>query len=168
MPHHDWMDFGFIELYFLYPPVCGVLLYRSRPKMAKNHLTKRFKTTIRQKVFESCANSFFDDTYGLKLFRNILIKFMFSKKATKIDKIFTNYLTVCSQINGEDFINFCGLLKNMNFNDVTNLSLNGLYLLTWHLLKSRKRFLADFTEASEAPESYLCNSQHQTLSSWMK
>ena len=67
------MDFGFIELYFLYPPVCGVLLYRSRPKMAQNHLTKRFKTTIRQKVFESCANSFFDDTYGLKLFRNILI-----------------------------------------------------------------------------------------------
>ena len=73
MPHHDWMDFGFIELYFLYPPVCGVLLYRSRPKMAKNHLTKRFKTTIRQKVFESCTNSFFDDTDGLKLFRNILI-----------------------------------------------------------------------------------------------
>ena len=72
-PHHDWMDFGFIELYFLYPPVCGVLLYRSRPKMAKNHLTKRFKTTIRQKVFESCANSFFDDNDGLKLFRNILI-----------------------------------------------------------------------------------------------
>ena len=67
------MDFGFIELYFLYPPVCGVLLYRSRPKMAQNHLTKRFKTAIRQKVFESCANSFFDDIYGLKLFRNILI-----------------------------------------------------------------------------------------------
>ena len=30
---------------------------------------------------------------------------MFSKKATKFDKIFTT-----DQIDGEDFINFCGLL----------------------------------------------------------
>ena len=38
---------------------------------------------------------------------------MFSKKATKIDKIFTDDLTLCSkrQINGEDFIDFCGLLR---------------------------------------------------------
>ena len=38
---------------------------------------------------------------------------MFSKKATKIDTIFTVNLTVCSnrQIDGEDFINFCGLLR---------------------------------------------------------
>ena len=38
---------------------------------------------------------------------------MFSKKAKKIDKIFTVDLTVCSkcQINGEDFVNFCGLLR---------------------------------------------------------
>ena len=37
---------------------------------------------------------------------------MFSKKATKIDKIFTMDLTLCSkcQIDDEDFINFCGLL----------------------------------------------------------
>ena len=36
---------------------------------------------------------------------------MFSKKATKIDEIFTGDLTLCSkcQIDGEDFINFCGL-----------------------------------------------------------
>ena len=42
-----------------------------------------------------------------------LIKFMFSKKATKIDKIFTINLTVCSnrQIDVEDFVNFCGLLR---------------------------------------------------------
>ena len=40
------------------------------------------------------------------------VKFMFSKKATKFDKIFTVHLTLCSkcQINGEDFVNFCGLL----------------------------------------------------------
>ena len=36
---------------------------------------------------------------------------MFSKKATKFDKIFTVDLTLCSkcQIDGEDFFNFCGL-----------------------------------------------------------
>ena len=41
------------------------------------------------------------------------LKFMFSKKATKIDEIFTVDLTLCSkcQINGEDFVNFCGLLR---------------------------------------------------------
>ena len=38
-----------------------------------------------------------------------LVKLMFSKKAT----IFTVDLTLCSkcQIDGEDFVNFCGLLK---------------------------------------------------------
>ena len=38
---------------------------------------------------------------------------MFSKKATKIDEIFTVNLTLCSkcQIYGEDFANFCGLLR---------------------------------------------------------
>ena len=38
---------------------------------------------------------------------------MFSKKTTKFDKIFTVDLTLCSkyQIDGEDFVNFCGLLR---------------------------------------------------------
>ena len=41
------------------------------------------------------------------------LKFMFSKKATKIDKIFTVDLMVTRycQIDGEDFVNFCGLLR---------------------------------------------------------
>ena len=41
------------------------------------------------------------------------LKFMFSKKATKIDKIFTVDLTVTTyyQSDGEDFVNFCGLLR---------------------------------------------------------
>ena len=41
------------------------------------------------------------------------LKFIFSKKATKIDKIFTIDLTFTTyrQINSEDFINFCGLLR---------------------------------------------------------
>ena len=52
---------------------------------------------------------FFDFMLSL----NYAVKFMFSKKATKIDKIFTADLTLCStcQIDGEDFINFCGLLR---------------------------------------------------------
>ena len=38
---------------------------------------------------------------------------MFSKKATKFDKIFTVDLTLTAncQIDGEDFLNFCGLLR---------------------------------------------------------
>ena len=42
----------------------------------------------------------------------VLVKFMFCK-ATKFDKIFTVNLTLCSkcQIDGEDFVNFCGLLR---------------------------------------------------------
>ena len=41
------------------------------------------------------------------------VKIMFSKKATKFDKIFTVDLTLTKycQIDGEDFINFCGLLR---------------------------------------------------------
>ena len=41
------------------------------------------------------------------------LKFMFSKRATKIDEIFTVDLTLRSkcQIDGEDCVNFCGLLR---------------------------------------------------------
>ena len=39
----------------------------------------------------------------------MILKIMFSKKATKIEEIFTVDLTVCSkcQIDGEDFVKFC-------------------------------------------------------------
>ena len=42
---------------------------------------------------------------------------MFSKKATIIDEIFTVDLTLCSkcQIDGEDFVDFCGLLRKHEF-----------------------------------------------------
>ena len=42
-----------------------------------------------------------------------MVKFMFSKKATKIDKIFTVDLMVTTycQIDGKDFVNLCGHLK---------------------------------------------------------
>ena len=41
------------------------------------------------------------------------LKSIFSKKATKFDKIFIFDLTLCSkcQIDGEDFVNFCGFLR---------------------------------------------------------
>ena len=41
----------------------------------------------------------------------VALKFVFSKKATKIDKIFIVDLTVCSkcQTDGEDLVIFCGL-----------------------------------------------------------
>ena len=41
------------------------------------------------------------------------LKFVFSKKATKFDKIFAVdfTLTTYCQIDGEDFVNFCGLLR---------------------------------------------------------
>ena len=45
------------------------------------------------------------------------LKFKFSKKATKIDEIFTVDLTLCSkcQIYGEDFLNIRGLLRKYEF-----------------------------------------------------
>ena len=41
------------------------------------------------------------------------LEFVFSKKAPKIDEIFTVDLLLCSkcQMDGEDFVNFCGLLR---------------------------------------------------------
>ena len=43
----------------------------------------------------------------------VLLKLIFSKKATQIDKIFTINLTftIWCQIINEDFVNFCGLLR---------------------------------------------------------
>ena len=45
------------------------------------------------------------------------LKFMFSKKVTKIDEIFTVDLTVTTycQIDGEDFVNFVAFSENVNF-----------------------------------------------------
>ena len=55
---------------------------------------------------------------------------MFSKKATKIDKILTVDLTLSSkcQIYGEDFVNSSGLLRKYE-----------LYYLIWVVKKIRER-----------------------------
>ena len=55
---------------------------------------------------------------------------MFSKKATKNDKIFTVDLTLCSkrQIDGEDFVNFRALLRKyelyMKYKNFVKLFIN--------------------------------------------
>ena len=59
-----------------------------------------------------CAINLFPDQMGGK--RNILGEiFMFFKQPTKIEEIFTVHLTLTTlcQINSEDFVKFCGLLR---------------------------------------------------------
>ena len=58
-----------------------------------------------------------------------LVKFMFSKKATKINKIFTVDLTVTTycQIDGEDFVNFCGLLRKREHYEKQNIEICLIY-----------------------------------------
>ena len=48
---------------------------------------------------------------------------MFSKKATKFDEIFPVDLTLCSkcQIDGEDSVNFCGLLRKYEWSRIKNI-----------------------------------------------
>jgi len=50
---------------------------------------------------------------GLWGLDNVRIKFMVSKKDTKIEEIFTVDLTLCSkcQIDDIDSVKFCGLLR---------------------------------------------------------
>ena len=61
---------------------------------------------------------------------NIFVKFVFSKKATKFDKIFTVDLTLTTncQIDGEDFLNFCGLLRK---HELQTSTFKPLYFLKW-------------------------------------
>ena len=58
---------------------------------------------------------------------------MFSKKATIIDEIFTVNLTVSSkcQIDGEDFVNFCGLLRK---NELYYNEISAIYRC-WHQVR---------------------------------
>ena len=58
---------------------------------------------------------------------------MFSKKAIKIEKIFTIDLTVTTyrQIDGEDFVNFCGLLRKCElYNEIEKISSTTLLTLS--------------------------------------
>ena len=57
---------------------------------------------------------------------------MFSKKANKIDKIFTVVLTSTTycQIESEDFIDFCGLLRKHELYLVKNVELNSSLIIS--------------------------------------
>ena len=59
---------------------------------------------------------------------------MFSKEATKIDEIFTIDLTLCGkgQIDSEDFVNFCGLLRKHEL-------YTGIFLALCIVIHSRKK-----------------------------
>ena len=52
-------------------------------------------------------------------FIKTVLKFVFSKKATNFDEIFTVDLTLTTycQIDGEDFFNFVAFLENINFTE---------------------------------------------------
>ena len=68
---------------------------------------------------------------------------MFSKKTTKFDKIFTVDLTITTycEIDGEDFVNFCGLLrKHELYKQQSQLQIAWIFLLllSWFLYKSKQ------------------------------
>ena len=54
---------------------------------------------------------------------------MFSKKATKIHKIFMVELTFKSkwQIDGKDFVSFCGLLRKHKLYDGKKFHMEGIW-----------------------------------------
>ena len=65
------------------------------------------------------------------------LKFVFSKKATKFEKIFTVDLTLTTycQIDGEDFANFCGLLRKheLYHMDLMDLLSKLIWALEWQI-----------------------------------
>ena len=63
-----------------------------------------------------------------RMYVHCVVKVMFSKKATQMDKICTVYLTFTTwcQIICEDFINFCGLLRK---NELYSTGFNEWFLL---------------------------------------
>ena len=70
---------------------------------------------------------------------------MFSKKAKKIDEIFTVDLTLCSkcQIVGEDFVKFCGLLREPKLYEPIYIIFN-TYIHIFRLIVSSTVALVEF------------------------
>ena len=106
---------------------------KTRPKMweimaSQKLLAKQEKNNFKNKIssvglllcntLKEFVNSHWFDEKFLRL-----LKFMFSKQATKIDEIFPVDLTLCSkcQTVGEDFVNFCGLLRKHELYSIENL-----------------------------------------------
>ena len=72
---------------------------------------------------------------------------MFSKKATKIDKTFTVDLTLCikCQIDSEDLINFCGLLRKHELYDIAIVDTSNLKIVN-HIKCSDKETSCPVTQ----------------------
>ena len=70
---------------------------------------------------------------------------MFSKTATKIEKIFTDFLTLWSkcQIDGEDFVNFRGLLKKHKLYQMDKKIPTSFMDGHQELMKCRRKFNLD-------------------------
>ena len=94
---------------------------------------------------------------------------MFSKKAIKIDEIFTVDLTVCSkyQIDGEDFVKCCGLLRKHelcmepNWEIVSRTKLQNKVILLVHTLvefvgKKKSQFFGFCINICLTWQVYLC------------
>ena len=81
----------------------------------KGRNQKNIKKTPKspKKILKTALHLLHSNCFHEKMISHFYIKFRFSKKATKIDEIFIAGLTLCSkrQIDGEDFVNFCGLLR---------------------------------------------------------
>ena len=68
-------------------------------------------TSVAAVILKLCASLLLMMVNTIQFDIIVLVKFMFSEKAKKIDKIFTVHLTVSNrQMDGEDLVNFCGLL----------------------------------------------------------
>ena len=69
---------------------------------------------------------------------------MFSEKATKIDEIFTVDLTVTTnrQIDGEDYVNFCGLLRKHELYHIKSVSNDGQFVkkMVSNLIQNKKKW----------------------------
>ena len=88
-----------------------------------NQFYKAFSYPKKEKLETVHIKGSLDSVLAAGGSKNLRGTFIFSKKATKIEKIFSVFLTLCSkcQINSEDFINFCGLLKKHELYDQRSL-----------------------------------------------
>ena len=134
----------------------------TKPFLDINHYSHIFKCTKKSVHFS--VHYWWQNIEGLVHFHGSFsqLKFMFFKKATKIDKIFSVDLTITTycQIDSEDFVNFCGLLRKRE-----------LYWEVWELRKklslSKGRFFGSqyFARKEKAfslkfVKSYLRNFAH--------
>ena len=99
------------------PPVLLKLFLSTTPHIRDKNVLAKFKLDATAVVHCNAMKGY---ALWIKMWKFFKIsnlpkslKFMFSKKAAKIDKIFAVDLTFCSkcQMDNEDLVDFCGLWK---------------------------------------------------------